>query len=333
MKLHKITFTVLSLIGLVSAAVTTSSSPSSSSSSSSSPSSSSSVKPPGSGQAALTGYPTMDQTPPTNQAWFRKVDLSQVPNIPPRKSFTDCPPKGSSDPTCAWSCSQCLASDDITFCPNKGDWGLTFDDGPASSQTGKLLTTLDGANQKATFFIVGSRVVEFPDTLTKTFKAGHQIGVHTWSHPPLTTLTNEQIVAEILWTEKIINDTIGVVPKYMRPPMGDIDNRVRAIMKALVGLPIIVDHGFCSLEHDIHTISVDAVPSVLPLIKNAGYKPQPIATCLGDNNPYQSLLSGSSGNNNNTSSSSGKSGNSSVAGSGLNSSSNDPSVNIKSTSD
>ena len=53
--------------------------------------------------------------------------------------------------------------------------------------------------------------------------AGHQIAVHTYSHPYLTTLTNDQIIAELGWTKKIIKDVIGVTPQYMRPPYGDIE--------------------------------------------------------------------------------------------------------------
>lgn len=40
----------------------------------------------------------------------------------------------------------------------------------------------------------------------------------TWSHPPLTTLSNEQIVAELGWSKKVIKDTIGVTPNTFRPP-------------------------------------------------------------------------------------------------------------------
>jgi peptidoglycan/xylan/chitin deacetylase (PgdA/CDA1 family) len=53
--------------------------------------------------------------------------------------------------------------------------------------------------------------------------AQHQIGVHTWSHASLTTLTNEQIIAELGWTKKVIKDTLGVTPNTMRPPYGDIE--------------------------------------------------------------------------------------------------------------
>lgn len=54
--------------------------------------------------------------------------------------------------------------------------------------------------------------------LQSEYMAGHQISVHTWSHSALTTLTNEQIVAELGWTKKVIKDTIGVTPNTFRPP-------------------------------------------------------------------------------------------------------------------
>jgi peptidoglycan/xylan/chitin deacetylase (PgdA/CDA1 family) len=69
-----------------------------------------------------------------------------------------------------------------------------------------------------TFFVVGSRVISRPEMLQSEYMAGHQISVHTWSHSALTTLTNEQIVAELGWTKKVIKDTIGVTPNTFRPP-------------------------------------------------------------------------------------------------------------------
>lgn len=63
--------------------------------------------------------------------------------------------------------------------------------------------------------------------------------VHTWSHPALTTLTNEQIVAELGWCRKAIKDVTGVTPILFRPPYGDIDDRVRAIAKAMNLVPAV----------------------------------------------------------------------------------------------
>jgi len=54
----------------------------------------------------------------------------------------------------------------------------------------------------------------------------------------MTTLTNEGIIAQLGWSRQIIKDAIGVTPLYFRPPYGDIDNRVRAIAKAMNLTPV-----------------------------------------------------------------------------------------------
>jgi peptidoglycan/xylan/chitin deacetylase (PgdA/CDA1 family) len=102
-----------------------------------------------------------------------------------------------------------------------------------------LLRYLDEKNISSTFFVVGSRVIERPQILVEEYMQGHEISAHTWSHHPLTSLTNEQIVAELGWTRKAIKAVLGVTPTTMRPPYGDIDDRVRAISLAMGMVPII----------------------------------------------------------------------------------------------
>jgi peptidoglycan/xylan/chitin deacetylase (PgdA/CDA1 family) len=86
----------------------------------------------------------------------------------------------------------------------------------------KLLKYLDDKDVTATFFVVGSRVIERPTILIEEYMSGHEISVHTWSHRLLTTLTNEQIVAELAFTREAIRQVLGVSPTTMRPPQGDI---------------------------------------------------------------------------------------------------------------
>jgi len=127
---------------------------------------------------------------------------------------------------------------DVTECPQPLTWGLTYDDGPAFYTT-ELLQYLAQNNLKSTFFTVGSRISEFPHIAQTEYMTGNQIAVHTWSHPSLTTLTNAQIIAELGWSKKVIKDAIGVTPNMMRPPYGDIDDRVRAISVAMGLKPVI----------------------------------------------------------------------------------------------
>ena len=52
-------------------------------------------------------------------------------------------------------------------------------------------------------------------------------------------MTNEQIVAELGWARKAIKDVTGVTPLLFRPPYGDIDDRVRAVAKAMNLQPVL----------------------------------------------------------------------------------------------
>lgn len=194
-------------------------------------------------------YPASDKPPPTNSPqvieWINQVRNSGVV-IPDIKPFTYgenmCAlPQNSgrvgNDTECWWTCGHCNRKTDITSCTQKGTWGSSFDDGPAP-YTPNLLTYLEAQKLKTTFFVVGSRVKDRPQYLQTEFKLGHTIGVHTWSHTALSTQTTEAIIAEFGWTKQIIKDALGVTPLYMRPPYGDIDDRVRAIAFAMNLTPV-----------------------------------------------------------------------------------------------
>ncbi|PPQ66102.1 hypothetical protein CVT26_010903 [Gymnopilus dilepis] len=190
-------------------------------------------------------YPKLDVPPPIDsdevQQWIKEVQDTgvEIPNLNPTNPG-GCPNNtaAAADQTrCWWTCGGCTRSTDITQCPTALDWGLTYDDGP-SFYTPNLLQFLDQNNLKSTFFVVGSRAISFPATLQEEYMGQHQIAVHTWSHPPLTTLSNEEIIAELGWTKKIIKDVTGVTPNMMRPPYGDIDDRVRAISLAMGLTPV-----------------------------------------------------------------------------------------------
>lgn len=196
---------------------------------------------------APASYPALDVQPPIDspevQAWIKEVANSGVviPNIPQTVAGSSIIYKlqcyliffllggcaanaaaAADQSRCWWTCTGCTRATDITECPNKMQWGLTYDDGP-SYYTSDLLNYLDQVNLKSTFFVVGSRVISFPQILQTQYMSQHQIAVHTWAHPALTTLTNEQIIAELGWSRKVIKDVLGVTPNMMRPPFGDIE--------------------------------------------------------------------------------------------------------------
>ena len=115
------------------------------------------------------------------------------------------------------------------------------DDGPAVDAAGKygtsqLLASLAAGNFKATFYIVGSNAVQFPNILTQIDAAGHELALHTWTHHPLTALTTEQIVAELKYNEAIIYQATKKSPKTFRPPYGSFFINLKAT--SMIGLEL-----------------------------------------------------------------------------------------------
>ncbi|GAA5823202.1 hypothetical protein JCM11251_007522 [Rhodosporidiobolus azoricus] len=194
-------------------------------------------------------YPALDRIPDVNspevQQWLSEIDMDNVPDIAPtgeggcsNATNAQAVQNAGEDGTCWWTCGGCTRATDITFCPTKADWGASFDDGP-SPYTPRLLNLLNQQDLKSTFFIVGSRAISRPEMVQTEYMMGHQLSIHTWAHSSLTTLTNEEIVAELGWTKKILYDITGVTPNTMRPPYGDIDDRVRYIALQMGLRPII----------------------------------------------------------------------------------------------
>jgi len=178
---------------------------------------------------------------PEVEAWLEELVGHDIPDIPPTADGTCGGDPAAANEAAArgwWTCGGHVRDTDITSCPEKDTWGVSFDDGP-SGYTQYLLDFLLEKDLKATFFVIGSRVIERPALLVEEYMQGHEISVHTWSHSkPLTSLTTEQVVAELGWTRHAIKSVLGVTPTTMRPPWGDIDDRVRAISLAMGMVPI-----------------------------------------------------------------------------------------------
>ncbi|KAF9978630.1 hypothetical protein BGZ73_001282 [Actinomortierella ambigua] len=107
----------------------------------------------------------------------------------------------------------------ITHCKMPGVVAFTIDDGPAQYND-QLLALLARKNVKATFFMVGSKVAEFPQAAKKIYDAGHQLASHTYTHANLDA-TNANYAAEMDKTKDLIFKQVGVKVTYMRPPEGN----------------------------------------------------------------------------------------------------------------
>jgi peptidoglycan/xylan/chitin deacetylase (PgdA/CDA1 family) len=98
---------------------------------------------------------------------------------------------------------------------------LTFDDGPLPSQTERILTVLAQYQIKASFFCIGQRVAQHPHLLKQVHEHGHLIGNHTFHHSPVMGFSSlKKVVSELTKTNTQIEQVIGKLPRFFRPPYG-----------------------------------------------------------------------------------------------------------------
>jgi len=103
---------------------------------------------------------------------------------------------------------------------------LTFDDGPTPEVTPWILSVLEKENVKATFFLVGQQIEEFPELVGAIIKEGHTIANHSFSHKN-GWLTNKEKYLED------IENCQALMPynKLFRPPYGKITKAQIAVLK------------------------------------------------------------------------------------------------------
>ena len=103
---------------------------------------------------------------------------------------------------------------------------LTFDDGPDGRITPKVLEILKQNNVKGNFFFIGENVVKYPSVVKKAYQQGNLVLNHSYNHPDFKKENNDTVKNQILRTENEIFKIIGKKPAIIRPPYGDIDERI-----------------------------------------------------------------------------------------------------------
>lgn len=170
---------------------------------------------------------------------------------------------------------------------------LTFDDGPSGRFTRRLLQGLDQRQVQATFLLCGYRMEIYPELTQQIFDAGHEIGLHGYSHKDMTTLSRKELLEEIRNTRALL--PAGCEVAFLRPPGGNgttlleriagkedlalllwsIDPRDWAVHDAsAVEVAVIsqVQDGDIILLHDLSDSSVDAALSIIDRLQEDGFQ-------------------------------------------------------------
>ena len=169
---------------------------------------------------------------------------------------------------------------------------LTFDDGPSGRFTRRLLEGLEERDVKATFLLCGYRIKESPQMAQAIFDAGHEIGLHGYSHDNMANMTYAEAAKEIADTMALLPQ--GCSPAFLRPPGGScnkssaqaakdaglallnwsVDPRdwcnhdAQAVEAAVVNA---VQDGDIILLHDMCDCSVDAALAIVDQLQARGF--------------------------------------------------------------
>lgn len=99
---------------------------------------------------------------------------------------------------------------------------LTFDDGPDDTYTPRILEILNQQDVKATFFLVGSRIKDYPSVVSQLVAGGHQIAGHGWTHTNYRIKTPEEIKQDLANLASAFQKYSGMEPVMFRPPYGEL---------------------------------------------------------------------------------------------------------------
>ena len=168
---------------------------------------------------------------------------------------------------------------------------LTFDDGPRSSTTGRLLDGLAIREVSATFFLLGHRIAGNEDLVQRMAAEGHQIGVHTFDHVEITDLSREDFDLQVGKTRSLLQKILGGGEFWLRPPYGAVDAAVQQwagspivlwsvdpedwkdhdVDRVVAGVVEHVQDGDIILLHDIFDSTVDAALQIVDALQQRGY--------------------------------------------------------------
>lgn len=132
---------------------------------------------------------------------------------------------------------------------------MTFDDGPSSNITPKILKLLRDNHVHATFFIVGYEAKINPDLVKQAYKDGNTIGIHTYTHNYTQIYASKAaFLSDFDKTQRLLTKITGKKPCVSRMPGGSAN-------------------GYCSISLS---------KSIVKTLRARGYKVSDWSTSFGD---------------------------------------------------
>jgi len=180
---------------------------------------------------------------------------------------------------------------------------LSFDAAWGNEDTGQLIEIMEKYGVKTTFFVVGSWVDKYPESVKQLWDAGHEIMNHSNSHPHMTQLSPEKMKEEAQKCDEKIMSITGVKPDLFRAPYGDYNDAVVQAMRETGHYTIQWDvdsldwknltadeickrvtqkvkPGSIVLFHNAALNTPEALPAIIECLQKEGYKIVPVSEII-----------------------------------------------------
>ncbi len=167
---------------------------------------------------------------------------------------------------------------------------LTFDDGPCK-YTREVMNKLLDFNMKATFFELGSMMVNYPEIVKELRDNGFEIGSHGYSHKSFVKLGLNGTLSELEETNNIYKSITGEDLKLVRPPYGAYNEEIKLNSNSVLirwnvdsldwkvkddryieNVMSVVKDGDIILAHDIHKSTLDGLDTLLTRLYEEGFQ-------------------------------------------------------------
>ena len=180
---------------------------------------------------------------------------------------------------------------------------ISFDASWGAEHTEAILDVLDSYGVKTTFFLVNLWLEDYPEQAREIAARGHEIGLHSATHPDMAKLSREQIERELNDNYALIEETTGITPVLFRPPYGSYNDELIAAsfeagftpvqwsVDSLDWQDLSADEIFRRVTADIHAGDIvlfhnnglhtaEALPRILDYFQQQGLQVVPVSRLL-----------------------------------------------------
>lgn len=180
---------------------------------------------------------------------------------------------------------------------------LSFDAAWGNEDTQQLIDILNKYQINTTFFVVGDWVDKYPESVKALADNGNEVMNHSLNHAHFSSLSCDEIVADITACNEKIAAITGVTPTLFRCPYGEYDDHVVSAVTGM-GMTAVqwnidsldwkgisaseiqkrvlknIEPGSIILFHNAAENTPEALPGIIESLLADGYKIVPISQIL-----------------------------------------------------